>query len=330
MMLMPVPVVVDADVLIRNVEYTIRKGWAGALLGRASGGYSLSTGVVLFAAAPAGGEAIRHLPEVAERQGVDLQTVQATWNSLIVPNVRFVKLRDDAASDPRIEGVHPKDVPTAVLAALLAPAVLATDNRKHFRSFGLPDEIKTDAVAIDLYAVGRYGTGVNSATLVPRLSGAMAVEGAKKVSAKLGNDMTALLGLVILGGLVLFLLSERGRSFHAKIGKAAQEYGPPLMEWMAESIAASERVGEFAIERVGEPDALAALARHLAVGQTMMSTVELAGELRRRGYSFRREVRHETATRAWLMREPCFDEFQRGQWSLGYQSAVLASPSAEL
>jgi hypothetical protein len=62
----------------------------------------------------------------------------------------------------------------------------------------------------------------------------------------------------------------------------------------------------------------------------MMSTVELAGELRRRGYSFRREVRHETATRAWLMREPCFEEFQRGQWSLGYQSAVLASPSAEL
>lgn len=52
-MLMPVPVVVDADMLIRNVEYTIRKGWAGALLGRASGGYSLSTGVVLFAAAPA-------------------------------------------------------------------------------------------------------------------------------------------------------------------------------------------------------------------------------------------------------------------------------------
>jgi hypothetical protein len=171
MMLMPVPVVVDADVLIRNVEYAVRKGWAGALLGRASRGYSLSTGVVLFAAAPAGVEAIRHLPEVAERQGVDLQPVLTAWNSLIVPNVRFVRLRDDAVSDPRIEGVHPKDVPTAVLASLLAPAVLATDNRKHFRPFGLP-EIKTDAVAIDLYAVGHHGASINSATLVPRLSGA--------------------------------------------------------------------------------------------------------------------------------------------------------------
>jgi hypothetical protein len=323
MMLIPVPVVVDADVLIRNVEYTIRKGWAGALLGRASSGYSLATGVVLFAAAPAGGEAIRHLPEVAERQGVDLQTVRATWNSLIVPNVRFVKLRDDAVSDPRIEGVHPKDVPTAILASLLSPAVLATDNRKHFRPFGLPDEIKTDAVAIDLYAVGQYGAGVNSATLVPRLSGAMVVEGAKKASAKLGNDTVALIGLVILGGLVLFLLSERGRSFRAKVGEAAREYGPPLMERVAEGMAAGERVGEFAIERVGDPDALAVLARHLAVGQTMMSTVDVARELRRRGYSFRGGVQHETATRAWLVREPCFHEFQHGHWSLGYRAAVL-------
>lgn len=323
MMLMPVPVVVDADVLIRNVEYTIRKGWAGALLGRASGGYSLASGVVLFAAASAGGEAIRHLPEVAERQGVDLQMVRTTWNSLIVPNVRFVALRDDAVSDPRIDGVHWKDVPTAILASLLAPAVLATDNRKHFRPFGLPDEIKTDAVAIDLYAVGQYGTGVNSAILVPRLSGAMVVEGAKKASAKLGNDAVALVGLVILGGFVLFLLSERGRSFRAKVGEAAREYGPPLMERVVEGIAASERVGEFAIERVDEPNALVVLARHLAVGQTMMSTVDVAHELRRRGYSFRGGVRHETATRAWLVREPCFHEFQHGHWSLGYQAAVL-------
>jgi hypothetical protein len=323
MLLMPVPVVVDADVLIRNVEYTIRKGWAGALLGRASGGYSLSTGVVLFAAASAGGEAVRHLPEVAERQGVDLQTVRATWNSLIVPNVRFVELGGNALRDPRIEGVHPKDVPTAVLVSLLAPAVLATDNRKHFRPFGLPDGTKTDTVAIDLYAVGQYGTGVNSATLVPRLSGAMTVEGARRVSAKLGNDMTVLIGLVILGGLALFLLSERGRSFRAKVGKAAQEYGPSLMEWVAEGMTAGERVGEFAIERIGEPDALGVLARHLAVGQTMMSTVEVARELRRWGYSFRGQVRHETATRAWLVREPCFHELQHGHWSLGYQAAAL-------
>lgn len=137
-------------------------------------------------------------------------------------------------------------VPRLARVQLLAPQpaqpVLATDNRKHFRSFGLPDEIKTDAVAIDLYAVGRYGTGINSASLVPRLIGTAAVEGAKTVRAKLGNDITALLGLVILGGLVLFLLSERGRSLHAKIVKAAHEYGPPLMEWMAEGIAASERV----------------------------------------------------------------------------------------
>jgi hypothetical protein len=325
MMLMPVPVVVDADVLIRNVEYTIRKGWAGALFGQASGDYSLITGVVLFAAASAGGEAIRHLSDVAERQGVELQTVWAIWNSLVVPNVRFIELRDDAANDPRIDGVHPKDVPTAVLAAVLAPAVLATDNRKHFRPFGLPDEIKTDAVALDLYAVGRYGASINSATAVPPLSGAVAIEGIKKMHAKLGNDVTTLVGLVTLGGLVLFLLSERGDSLRVKVGKAAQEYGPPLLEWMAEGMAANERVGAFAIKRGSEGDALAVLARHLAVGRTMMSTVEVACALRQRGYSFRDRIRHETATRAWLVGEPCFHEFQHGHWSLGYQAAALAA-----
>jgi hypothetical protein len=95
------------------------------------------------------------------------------------------------------------------------------------------------------------------------------------------------------------------------------------MEWMAEGVAASERVGEFAIERLGDADALAVLARHLAVGQQMMSTVEVARELRQWGCSFRGEVRHETATRAWLVREPCFDECQHGHWSLGYQAAAL-------
>jgi len=142
-------------------------------------------------------------------------------------------------------------------------------------------------------------------------------------SAKLGNEAVALAGLVALGGFVLFLMSERGRSLRAKVRKAAEEYGPPLLEWVADGIAASERVGEFAIERVGEPDPLAVLARHLAVGRTMMSTVEVARELRLRGYTFGGEVRHETATRAWLVREPCFHEFQRGHWSLGYEAATL-------
>lgn len=53
-MLLPAPVVVDADVLLRNVDYALRKGYPPALLGSASGPYSLFTGVGLFAAAGTG------------------------------------------------------------------------------------------------------------------------------------------------------------------------------------------------------------------------------------------------------------------------------------
>jgi hypothetical protein len=40
MLMPPPPVVVDADVLIRNFEYFVKCGYPGALLGQASGNYS--------------------------------------------------------------------------------------------------------------------------------------------------------------------------------------------------------------------------------------------------------------------------------------------------
>jgi|GEM_PF-3127917 hypothetical protein len=48
-MLLPLPIVVDADVLIRNVDYVLRCEREGALIASASGEYSLLSGVVLFA-----------------------------------------------------------------------------------------------------------------------------------------------------------------------------------------------------------------------------------------------------------------------------------------
>jgi hypothetical protein len=85
MLMPPPPVVVDTDVLIRNLEYFVKRGYPGALLGQASGNYSLVSGVVLFAAAEVYGEAMRHLPEVAQRQNVSIEQVRHAWNQLVVP-----------------------------------------------------------------------------------------------------------------------------------------------------------------------------------------------------------------------------------------------------
>lgn len=327
-MLMPVSVVVDANVLIRNVEYPIRTGRTGALLGHASTHYSLMSGIVLFAAAEVREEAIRHLPDIAERQGVSLDRVRTVWNELIAPTVRFVPLRVGSVGDPRVAEVHeldPPDAYTAALTALLAPSVLLTDNRKHFRPFALPSmkEVKTDAIAIDLFAVGEFGMGVKGTLLFPTLAGAVTIDGSQKVAAKLGSDVAALLGLLILGGVVLFLTTDRGRDLRAKLSDVARDVGPPLAEFVARSTAATERVGALAVEPMAIPDALAVIARRLAIGRSVMTTREVADELRRAGFGFDGGRKHDTATRAWLQREPCFHELSRGHWTLGYHEAPL-------
>jgi hypothetical protein len=66
------------------------------------------------------------------------------------------------------------------------------------------------------------------------------------------------------------------------------------------------------VERTGAPTATAIIARQLAIGQSVMSTREIAAELRRHNLSFRGDIRHETAARTWLVREPCFFELERG------------------
>lgn len=321
-MVLPVPVIVDADVLIRNVEYAVRKHYAPALLGKASPNYSLFSGIVLFATSQVRREAIRHLPDIAERRAVDLDAIHAVWNDLIVPNLRFVELATNAVDDPRIARVHPDDAPTAALAALLAPAVLATDNRKHFRSLGLPDT-NTDAVAKDLFALGEFGIGATGATLFPTLAGAATIEGSKKVVAKIGADAAALIGLLVLGGIVLFLMSERGHNLRVRLVATGRQVGPPLTDLLAHVAEASERVSAFAVERVGKLDARSAIARRLAVGQSVMATREVVDELRLQGFGFGGSRGFDVETRAWLEREPCFCEVKRGRWTLGYHGEEL-------
>jgi hypothetical protein len=323
------PVVVDADVLIRNVEYFVRKGYPGALLGQASGGYSLFSGVVLFAAAEVHAEALRHLPDIAERQGVSEAVVHAAWTKLVVRNVRFVPMDPSTVDDPRVVAVrkmHAADAHTAALTALLAPAVLATDNRKDFRPFALP-QVGTDKVAIDLFALGQFEVGSKSMVAVPYVTGALTIDGSKKVIEKLGSDTALLIGIVLIGAAVLFLLSGRGRDVRGKLADAARKMGPPLVEAMERAMAAGERVGAFAVERVGEPDARAVVARRLAIGKPVMTTREIADELRRQNFRFDGARSHDAATRAWLVREPCFFELLRGHWSLGYHVAPLAAGS---
>lgn len=202
--------------------------------------------------------------------------------------------------------------------------MLATDNRRHFCPFSLPDT-KTDHVSIDLFTLGQLGAGARAAWLVPSLTGLATIEGSKRLIARVGPDTATLIGLTALGAAALFLSTARGKDLRTAVALAAAKAGPPIAELLAEAAAASERVHAFAVEPTGEPSALTVVARRLAIGQTSMATREIAQELRMHGFSFDSRLRHESAARGWLEAEPCFHEVQRGHWTLGYH--VAPSPS---
>lgn len=324
-MLYPTPVVVDADVLIRDIQYALRAGHLPSRLRSASRDYSLVTGVSLFATQEVFSEAIRHLADVAERVSVSESEVRLTWNREVVPKVRVVEIDERTVTDSRVAKVrelHASDAPTAALAALLAPAVLLTDNRKHFAPFGMPST-KSDVIAKDTVTLSQFGLGVRGAELFSTVGGIGAVDVSKKAITHLGKDGAALVGLLAAAGLWLFMTSTRGRSVRAEVGELVRAAGPPLGKMIEAAVTAGHRVDEFAVPRVVEGDALTVVARRLAVGQSVMTTREVAQELRSRGFRFEGAGRFEARTRAWLLGQSCLHELSRGHWSLGYHAADL-------
>jgi hypothetical protein len=323
-MLAPGPVIVDADVLIRNVDYVVRKGYSPALLGHASCNYARSTVVSLFATTKVQDEVLRHLPEIAERRRVGFDTVRTVWNEHVVPKVRFVDV-PESSDDPRVSEVaalHPPDRSTAALTSLLAPAVLATDNRRHFRPFGLPDE-KTDTLAIDLFELGHAGLSINGALLMPGATISLAVGGARQVLTKVSSEAAFLLGVGLAIGAALFLTSRASQDLRSRVACSTQKFGLHLSSIAERGMAASERVRAFAAAAPDRRGARATIARRLAIDEPLLATAELARILQEEGFTFEGPARHRTMTRAWLESEPCFDEISRGYWALGSYSAEL-------
>jgi hypothetical protein len=323
-MLAPGPVIVDADVLIRNVDYVVRRGYSPALLGHASRNYSSPSAVALFAATQVRDEAIRHLPAIAGRRGVDFDAVQTVWNEQVVPKIRFVDV-PDSSDDPRVlkvESLHRPDRATAALTSLLAPAVLATDNRRHFRPFGLPDE-KTDKLAVDLFILGQAGLNVNGALLIPRATISLAVAGTRQLLAKVSSEAAVAIGFASLASVAVFLTSRPGQVLRSRVADGAQRVGFYLSQIAEEGVAASERVSAFAVAAPEHRGAQAIIARRLATDQPLMATAQVAEILRDEGFVFKGLVRHSTMTRARLVSESCFEEVSRGYWALGSYSAEL-------
>src|ERR1700733_8842583 len=225
----PLPIVLDADVLHRNIDYCLRTGYTPRVLEAASTSYTLVTGVVVFATSTVQAEVERQLVEIAQRREVELEEVTRLWEKLFLPRIRFVEISGEDIEDPRVDEVaalHGAAAPTAALAVMLAPCVVLTDNRKHFAPLGIADT-RTDVIAINAKELAGYYGSINAMTLVPTVTGAMAVEGSKKFFPPIGRGAAVVIALLLIGAGVVLWLSERGGRMREGAKKLAREIGPP-------------------------------------------------------------------------------------------------------
>jgi len=323
---LPLPIVVDADVLIRNVDYAARKGYDPALIGWASESYTLSSGVVVFATARVGGEVIRHLPEIAQRRGKSRAEIVRIWNEVIVPHVRFVNVDDRAIRDDGVDAVralHAADAPTAALGIMLAPAVLLTNNHRHFRPLLGVDPVNVDEAAVAAYQLGEFGTGMSAVIMVGGLAVTALFGGGNKLVRAVGPDGALVVALVALALGVVYWQGGPGNRHRAAMGALAREIGPHAAAAFEKAEAASEQIAQVMIEAPEKRGLLSFVARELATGQPIMKTVEIARRLRLDGYRLTESGASDAQVRAWLVGNKCFHEVWRGNWSLGYHAGPL-------
>jgi hypothetical protein len=332
---MPLPVVVDADVLSRSVDYAIRKGYAPAVVGKASPAYANFSGVVLFVTERVYEETLARFPEIAVARGVSVEAVERTWDSLFVGRVRVVGMDVDLVSDERVSEVarrDPDDAPTAALAVLLAPCILLTDNHSHFAAFGLAYENAT-TVAVDVWHLGQFMERLNIGTLPPRLAGTAVIEGGKTMVRWLGRDGTLIIVAILVGAVALYWRTDSGKRLKQAVSEGVddfvREYGPAIQHGWEVGVAAADRLAGFAVQP-GEQGALERIARHLAVYEPSMTTAEIADYLKSWGYRYVPANTHRKRVRAWLERTPCFWESERGHWIFGYHRQAIHPPMIEV
>jgi hypothetical protein len=321
--MVPLPIVLDADVLHRNVDYCLRTGYTPRVLEAASTSYTLVTGVVVFAASRVQEEVERQLVEIAQRREVALEDVTQLWEKLFLPRIRFVEISEKDIEDPRVDEVaalHGADAPTAALGVMLAPCVILTDNRKHLAPLGIAD-IRTDVIAVNANELARYYGSMNAMTLVP-VTGAMAVEGSKKVISSIGRESALVIALLLIGAGVALWLSEPGGKMRESARKLAREIGPPLAEAATRALVLTEEMSALAIDPPSSECALRFIAKILATRQTTLSTAEISRRLLESDYRFEDAGTHVTLTRRWLLGRQCFVEQQLGNWTLGYHAAA--------
>ncbi|WP_328750563.1 PIN domain-containing protein [Streptomyces sp. NBC_00285] len=208
--------IVDTNALMSSIENDCRHGRRSRLLRMSDNGSA-----VLFAADHVYDEMYERLPRFAKRCKVPLAPLVECFEEVYLPALRFVTVSDLDAPDQQVLAItDPDDVPTGVLAKLIAPCVVFSEDR-HLKKPGLaPKDWRTAAASAVDIAEGVWGQTVTVNVAALPFRGA--VELLTFTGRKVGVSPW-LLGGILLGTSAFLLKGSERRKATAKFtGHAAE------------------------------------------------------------------------------------------------------------
>ncbi len=276
---------------------------------------------VLFAADHVYSEMYERLPRFAARCKVPLAPLVERFEEDYLPALRFVTVSDVDAPDPQVLAItDPDDVPTGLLAKLIAPCVVFSED-KHLKKPGLaPKEWrKAAAFAVDI-AEGAQGQTVtmNAAALPFRLGTVLLTAAGRKL-----NVSPWLLAGLVLGAGVLALQEPDRR-------KATAQVAGRIIEGIANQLAVDmmqEQQGIAGLRNVTLPaPSQPTLRQQVAIALARQTQPRLATEVRELIYE---HFPDEPAVsvkkvRAVLDGGSEFVRVQRHRWQLGREAVPQA------
>jgi hypothetical protein len=304
-----VPVVADANVLIRDVCANLRRPNVTALLGQAELGL-----IRVLVSARVASEVPSRMPRVAKE---DTTLALELWRQRYLPLIRVVEL-DEAEPESaaiaemlaRVADDDPDDVPTAHLALLCAPCLVVTADRDLLdHGFGAPQWLDGVRASGDISAIDR------SLWLTMQLSGVVVEQAARLTLAAgrlLGRSPLAL-GAALAAA---FVAATDGRPLVAAASAATKARGARAIASASDlALALSARraagmvaLADHVLPPLADPPLAARLASRLGRAPHPVPVATVASA---------EPTIAQSALRQALRRHPAFVSVHGRGWQLG-------------
>ncbi|WP_234336867.1 PIN domain-containing protein [Streptomyces xylophagus] len=304
---------VDTNALMSSIENDCRHGRRSRLLRMSDNGSA-----VLFAADHVYDEMYERLPRFAKRCKVPLAPLVECFEEVYLPVLRFVALSDLDVPDQQVLAItDPDDVPTGLLAKLVAPCVVFSEDR-HLKKPGLaPKEWREAAASAVDIAEGSQDqeTTIIVAALPFRLTAELVIFFGRKMGVS-----PWLLGGILLGAGVLLLQKQDRRKTTTQVaGKVIEAIAIQLADGMAQERRGIESLRDVLLPAPSRPT----LRQQVAIALARQPQPLLAAEVHELIYG---HFPDEPAVsvqdvRAVLEEGSEFVRVQRYRWQLGREVA---------